>query len=145
MNYNTILESTLSCVGLQIVTGIFLVCFTALMHVSLFKCRALMRDVHMDGLYDISCKWCFILFYCCVCSPSSRVILWLLFLSDDFCGVWCDHLLLMIWPLSLDMFALGSNVYWAATVLLTWFYCTYFGQSIVTWLWRVFLLIVNPF
>lgn len=139
MNYNTTSESMLSCVVFQIVTGIFLVCSTALMHISFFKRRALMRDVLMGGLLDTSCKWCFILLYCCVCSSSTRIVLRILFLSVGFSGVRGYYLLLMILPLSLAMFALGSNVYWAATVLLTWFYCAYFGQSIVTWLWRVSL------
>ena len=87
MNYNTTSAFMLSCVGFQIVTGIFLVCSTALMHISLSKRRAFMRDVLMGGLLDTSCKWRFILLHCGIRPFITRIILRILFLSDDSYGV----------------------------------------------------------
>jgi hypothetical protein len=93
MNYNTTLAFMLSCVGFQIVTGIFLVCSTVLMHISFSERGAFMRDVLMDGLLDISCKWRFILLYRGIRPFVTRIILRVLFLSDDSFGALVYYLI----------------------------------------------------
>lgn len=94
LNYNITLEYMLSCISIQILTGIFLVCFIVQMHIGISERWTLMRDVLMVGLYDISCKWSLLFFHSCLCTFIPRLILRVLFLSDVFFGARCNYFII---------------------------------------------------
>ena len=129
-------------ISFQIVTGIFLVCFIAQMHISLFKCRTLMRDVLMDGLYVTSCQWRFFFFIVVYAHLFRGLYYGSYFYPTSFMVLGVIILLLMIITSFQVMYYMGTNELWAATLLLIQLYCTFFGQKIVNWYGVVFLWII---
>lgn len=89
LNYNIILVYMLSCIVLQIITGIFLVCSIVLMHTSFSQCRTFMRDVLMDGLSDIPCKRSIFLLHRGIRAYIQGNNVRVLLLSDNIYGVRC--------------------------------------------------------
>jgi hypothetical protein len=94
LNYNIILVFMLSYIIVQIISGIFLVMFyCSNASMAFISVEHIMRDVRMVGLSDTSCKWSFILLHRSLRAPISRIFLWLVFLSEDYSGVRCNHII----------------------------------------------------
>lgn len=75
------------CVGITNISGIFLVCLIVLVQRSIFKCWTYYARCSYGWFVRYSMPMVLLFFSCCLSSFISCCLLWILFLSDDYCGV----------------------------------------------------------
>lgn len=103
--------------GLQIVTGIFLSCFTVLMLAGIFKCEHIMRDVPYGWFIDIFMLMVLFLFHSCYAHLVRGLFYGSYFFPRVFYGALESYFTIndfnIIFRLCITW---GQMSYWAATV-----------------------------